>query len=183
MGKLRPMILIIVIMFCIGIIFDLCRSMNHIDTPTFNIWFQHSAYNRIRPGMTKQQTFALLGKPDRERLNIYYELWEYPLYPNADWLHGAIVSFDPSGRVTGVVTDDVKIPPKKVWPGGAPRVGMTKDQVRSLCGKPRSTGGQRKAISFWKYDLWNNSTFQIAFDRNDRVVRAWTVASGVTIDW
>jgi len=169
-------------MFCLGVILDIWRSIDHVDTPTFSIWFHHSAYNRVKPGMTKQQIFALLGKPNGERVNSNYESWGYPLYLNADWLHEAIVSFDPSGRVTNIVTD-VGIPPKKVWPSGIPRVGMTKEQVRSLCGEPRSIGGQSKAISFWKYNLWNKSTFQIAFDRNDKVVRAWTVASGATLRW
>ena len=57
---------------CLGVLLDVWRTMGDINTPSFRIWFQNSAYHRVKVGMTQRQVLATLGKPDSEYVNPVY---------------------------------------------------------------------------------------------------------------
>lgn len=169
----RPFVTWVILVFVILAVFagvDVYRTNDDIHTLTFNLWFHHSRYDRVRQGMTKAQVKLILGSPNSERANnMSYQIWRYeastPL-PNTSKIYDpASVFFGSNGRVTSVTSHPKS---NKIWPNGEPKPGMTMQQVKELAGKPQQVI-QSKVVTTWWYQLWNGARFGISFDRNGKV--------------
>jgi len=169
-----------IVLFCVLVGVDAYRSMRRFDTVVYRVWFRNSRYSRVRPGMTQNRVMSILGRPDRRVPNQIYETWHYRLLPGYSVkIYAAFVRFDPYGRVTNAIADA-----PTDWPRGRPAPGMTKQQVLRMVGRPDDVDLRHSTyVLLWSYDLWNKSTFQVAFDRRGTVYRTWAVASWVDIKW
>ena len=181
--KLATVLWTAIVLFFVLVGVDVYRSIRSINTIVYRVWFQNSRYSRVRPGMTENQVMSILGRPDRMVPNPVYETWCYGVLPGYSFkMYRAFVDFDPYGRVTNAIRAGFSHDPG--WPRGKPALGMTKQQVLQMVGKPDKIDIHHSTyVVYWSYDLWNKSTFQVVFDRRGRVSRTWAVASRVSIKW
>lgn len=176
-------LLLIVIVSVVVVSIDVYRSMNNINTTTtYKLWYRNSDYAKVHPGMTENQVLHLLGNPRRRFPNPTYEYWTYSIHTpvkshKITWLN---VYLDPNGKVTNVVIDVALL--DMLQSPGIPKVGMKRQQVLQLLGKPKGIR-RNKCVIFWSYNLWNNGKFQVLFDNKGRVWRAVAVAHQFNMRW
>lgn len=123
----------------------------------------------LPPGTPSQQVQAAHGTPSGVWKNPDgSEVWEYPLGPLGTETY--MVSFDPDHRVREVrqVLDEETISKLKI--------GMSRDEVRRMIGKPREIGfadRTNEEIWSWLYREWKVRKMElyVQFDRPTGTVK------------
>lgn len=157
-----PVFLVVVAVILSLAAIDVSRTIGQPRrTLTFQLWLLTSPYGRLRPGMTDRRVLVLLGKPANIKPNPHYEIW---CYTSQQALPFDFVEFSPQGLVTRVFPDHKKGTCAK----GEVKIGMTKQQVKSLRGKPASSD-REKGVICWAYNLWNDCTYTVSFGRDNKV--------------
>jgi len=122
-----------------------------------------ASFSAINPGASAQQVEALVGAPANVWKNADgSEVWEYPRGPLG--VETYMVSLGPDRAVREVrqVLSDEYI--SKL------HVGMSRDEVRRLLGRPRDSGfsgSNDEEIWSWRYREWGtrNMELYVQFDR------------------
>src|SRR3989442_284761 len=117
----------------------------------------------VTSGMPAQQAQAKLGAPETVRKNADgSEVWEYPGGPLGRQTYMVTLGSDHAVREVRQVLSDETI--SKL------HVGMSRDEVRRLLGKPRDIGFSAlsdEEIWSWRYREWGvrNMELYVQFDR------------------
>jgi len=117
----------------------------------------------VSSGMPAQQVQAKLGPPDTVRKNPDgSEVWEYPQGPLGVETYMVTLGSDHAVREVRQVLSDETI--SKL------HVGMSRDEVRRLLGRPRDigfSGSSDEEIWSWRYREWGvrNMELYVQFDR------------------
>src|SRR3989475_13073654 len=117
----------------------------------------------VSSGMPAQQVQAKLGAPETVRKNADgSEVWEYPGGPLGRQTYMVTLGSDHAVREVRQVLSDETI--SKL------HVGMSRDEVRRLLGKPRDIGFSAlsdEEIWSWRYREWGGRTItlHVQFDR------------------
>jgi len=128
-----------------------------------------ASFPSISPGSPAQQVEALVGSPDRVWKNPDgSEVWEYPQGPMGT--ETFMVSLGPERTVQDVrqVLNEETI--SKL------RIGMSRDEVRRMIGKPRDIGYSDRTdeeIWSWLYREWRSRKMElyVQFDRPTGMVK------------
>jgi hypothetical protein len=122
-----------------------------------------AAFSAIDPGASAQQVETLVGAPANVWKNADgSEVWEYPRGPLGVETYMVTLGSDHAVREVRQVLSDETI--SKL------HVGMTRDEVRRLLGRPRDIGFSDfndEEIWSWRYREWGvrNMELYVQFDR------------------
>jgi hypothetical protein len=129
-------------------------------------------FAQLSPGTSSLQVEALVGAPTEMWKDADgSEVWEYPLGPFG--VETYMVSFGPDRtvrQVRQVLTEETII---------RLRVGMSRDEVRRLLGKPREIRMfdlNNEEIWSWRYREWQvrNMALHVQFDRSSGTLKAYS---------
>lgn len=122
-----------------------------------------ASFSAINPGASAQQVETLVGAPASVRKNADgSEVWEYPRGPLGVETYMVTLGSDRAVREVRQVLSDEYI--SKL------HVGMSRDEVRQLLGRPRDIGFSEfddEEIWSWRYREWGvrNMELYVQFDR------------------
>jgi hypothetical protein len=122
-----------------------------------------AGFSAINPGASAQQVETLVGAPANVWKNADgSEVWEYPHGPLGVETYMVTLGSDRAVREVRQVLSDESI--SKL------HVGMTRDEVRRLLGRPRDigfSGSSDEEIWSWRYREWGvrNMELYVQFDR------------------
>lgn len=131
-----------------------------------------ASFTQLSPGMSSRQVGALVGAPTQVWKDADgSEVWEYPLGPFG--VETYMVSFGPDRtvrQVRQVLTEETIT---------TLRVGMSRDDVRRLLGKPREIGNidrTNEEVWSWRYREWGvrNMELHVQFDRGSGTLKAYS---------
>ncbi len=121
----------------------------------------------VTSGMPAQQVQAKLGAPETVRKNADgSEVWEYPGGPLGRQTYMVTLGSDHAVREVHQVLNDEYF--------SRVSVGMSRDEVRRLLGKPGETmvfGARDEEVWSWRYQQQNPMFFNVLFDRTVGTVR------------
>ncbi len=121
----------------------------------------------VSSGTPAQQVQAKLGTPETVRKNPDgSEVWEYPSGPLGRQTYMVTLGSDRAVREIHQVLSDEYF--------ARVRVGMSRDEVRRLLGKPGETmvfGARDEEVWSWRYQDQNPMFFNVLFDRTAGTVR------------
>lgn len=129
-------------------------------------------FAQLSPGTSSRQVEALVGAPTEVWKEADgSEVWEYPMGPFG--FETYMVSFGPDRtvrQVRQVLTEENIV---------ALRVGMPRDEVRRLLGKPREIRMfdlSNEEIWSWRYREWQvrNMELHVQFDRSSGTLKAYS---------
>jgi outer membrane protein assembly factor BamE (lipoprotein component of BamABCDE complex) len=126
------------------------------------------ALSPVADGMDTMQVQARMGKPETVRKKADgSETWEYPGGPLGRQTYMVTLSSDHTVREVRQVLREEYF--SKV------QVGMPRDQVRQLLGKPAETSvfpARDEEVWSWRYQEQNPMFFNVMFDRSSGTVRS-----------
>jgi hypothetical protein len=131
-----------------------------------------ASFSAITPGASAQQVEKLVGAPDSVWKNADgSEVWEYPQGPLGVETYMVTLGPDRAVREVRQVLNDESI--SKL------HVGMSRDEVRRLLGKPRDIGFSSlndEEIWSWRYREWGvrNMELYVQFDRSTGALKKVT---------
>jgi len=129
-------------------------------------------FSAITPGASAQQVEKLVGAPTSVWKNADgSEVWEYPQGPLGVETHMVTLGPDHAVREVRQVLSDETI--SKL------HVGMSRDEVRRLLGRPRDIGFSSlndEEIWSWRYREWGvrNMELYVQFDRSTGALKKVT---------
>jgi len=128
-----------------------------------------ASFPSISPGTPSQQVQALVGSPDHVWKNPDgSEVWEYPQGPMGTETFMVSFGGDTVREVRQVLNEETI---SKL------RVGMSRDEVRRMIGKPRDIGYSDRTdeeIWSWLYREWRSRKMElyVQFDRPSGLVKS-----------
>jgi hypothetical protein len=131
-----------------------------------------ASFSAIKPGASAQQVEKLVGAPASVWKNADgSEVWEYPQGPLGVETYMVTLGPDHAVREVRQVLSDETI--SKL------HVGMSRDEVRRLLGKPRDIGFSSlndEEIWSWRYREWGvrNMELYVQFDRSTGALKKVT---------
>jgi hypothetical protein len=131
-----------------------------------------ASFSAINPGASAQQVEKLVGAPASVWKNADgSEVWEYPQGPLGVETYMVTLGPDHAVREVRQVLNDETI--SKL------HVGMSRDEVRRLLGKPRDIGFSSlndEEIWSWRYREWGvrNMELYVQFDRSTGALKKVT---------
>jgi len=131
-----------------------------------------ASFSAIAPGASAQQVEKLVGAPASVSKNADgSEVWEYPQGPLGVETYMVTLGPDRAVREVRQVLNDENI--SKL------HVGMSRDEVRRLLGKPRDigfSGLNDEEIWSWRYREWGvrNMELYVQFDRSTGALKKVT---------
>jgi hypothetical protein len=131
-----------------------------------------ASFSAINPGASAQQVETLVGAPANVWKNTDgSEVWEYPLGPLGVETYMVTLGSDRAVREVRQVLSEEYI--------SRLHVGMSRDEVRRLVGRPRDigfSGLNDEEIWSWRYREWRvrNMELYVQFDRSTGALKKIT---------